>query len=545
MTPLGSLSRERWLELEPLLDAALELEPGRRSAFLDRACAGDLGLRAELKALLAACDLGAHILETPAAITYAPLLAEESAPMPTTLGGRYQIVREIGRGGMATVYLADDPKHGRQVAVKTLRSELARRSGRVRFEREIEIAAGLSHPHILPLHDSGEECTEGDEPPLLYFVSPFAGGETIRDRLRREPRLAPNEVVRLGGEIARALDYAHRRGVIHLDIKPENILLQEGHAVIADFGIARAVSESDQADPGGAILGTPSYMSPEQAAGAPDVDGRSDVYSLGCVLYELITGVQPFSTRAVRIDGGARPDPDTLAKYVSDELATVVLRAMAPSPDDRFATAGELAMALGGADRPASALRWRRARLTIIAATIAAALPAGYFVARGSARLDEDLVAVAPFDVEMPTLGLWKEGLVDIMSRNLDGAGPLRTVPASDVVRRWYGRADAQSARALGKATGARLVLFGGLMTAGDSVRANVDLLDASTGRILAEIEQRDVPYRIDRLSDSITVAVLREVGRLRGSDFARAALWPKTSLAALKAYLQGAAQRH
>jgi serine/threonine-protein kinase len=540
MTSLGSLSRERWQELEPLLDAALEVDPARRPAFLDRACGGDLALRAELRSLLAACDLGANMLETPAAITYAPLLAEEPEPVPTLLGGRYHIVREIGRGGMATVYLAEDPKHGRQVAVKTLRSELARRSGRARFEREIEIAAGLSHPHILPLHDSGEECTEGDEPPLLYFVSPFAGGETLRDRLRREPRLPQDEVIRLGAEVARALDYAHRRGIVHLDIKPENILLQEGHAVIADFGIARAVSEASEPDGAGAILGTPSYMSPEQATGAPDVDGRSDIYSLGCVLYELITGAQPFGRQTIVSGDNVRPDPEALSRLVSDELANVVLQAMAPSPDDRFATAGALASALAGADRPSASRRWRRARLTIVAATVAAALPAGYLFARSRASLDADLVAVAPFDVETPTLALWKEGLVDVMSRNLDGAGSLRTVPASDVVRRWHGRADARSAQALGRATGARLVLFGGLLRAGDSVRASVNLLDAATGRTLAEIEQRDVLNRIDRLSDSVTIALLREVGRLRGSDFARVAQWPRTSLGALKAYLQG-----
>src|SRR5206468_7283503 len=207
--------------------------------------------------------LGTTILATPAVITYAPLLADDTSTMPTLLGNRYRIVREIGRGGMATVYLADDPKHGRQVAVKALHNDVARLIGRERFAREIEIAASLSHPHILPLHDSGEERSDlGDAPTLLYFVSPFAGDESLRDRLRREPRLSPNEIVRLGREIALALDYAHRRGVIHLDIKPENILLQEGHAVIADFGIARAMSSAGdgiEVRTTAPIFGTPPY----------------------------------------------------------------------------------------------------------------------------------------------------------------------------------------------------------------------------------------------------------------------------------------------
>jgi hypothetical protein len=540
---LGTLSRERWQLLEPLLDAALELEPGRRSAFLDDACRHDRALRNELRSLLGACELGATILDLPAAITYAPLLADEELDMPSLLGNRYRIVREIGRGGMATVYLAHDPKHGRQVAVKALHTDVARMIGRERFAREIEIAASLSHPHILPLHDSGEEHSGEDDTTLLYFVSPFAGGESLRDRLRREPRLPPNEVVRLGREVALALDYAHRRGVIHLDIKPENILLQEGHAVVADFGIARAISSgSDEDAPTVApIFGTPSYMSPEQSAGLSNVDGRSDVYSLGCVLYELITGEKAFVRQGSNF-AAERPVPNisVLTPHVPRELADVVVRALAPLPEDRFATAGEMARALAGAARRRRRRRIRRFNTMFAASVVMVASFIGLWVTRGAAAPDADLIAVAPFDVADRSLALWKEGMVDVMSRGLDGAGALRAVPASIVMRQWSGRADIQSAQALGKATGARLVLFGGLLAAGDSVRATITMLDTKTGRTLADLEQRDVPARIDRLSDSLTVAVLRELGRSRRVDMAHATSWPTTSLAALKAYLQG-----
>jgi len=552
---LGSLSHERWKLLEPLLDDALELEPEHRPAFLEDVCRGDAELRAELGSLLAACDKGDTILADPAAVAYAPLLGEMTSEIPSPISGRYHILREIGRGGMGTVYLANDAKHGRQVAVKALHAEVARLIGSERFEREIEIAASLSHPHILPLHDSGEVKSEREgEPSFLYFITPFAAGETLRDRLLRELRLAPDEAVRLGKEIAQALDYAHRRGVVHLDIKPGNILLHEGHAVIADFGIARAMStagdganviRADTGENAMPMLGTPSYMSPEQALGLSDVDGRSDVYSLGCVLFEMLTGDQPFARRTVQdVVAGAgtshAPDPGPLCRNVSRELATVVLRAMSPSREERYSTADELALALDDATRAATPRSRRRATVALASGVAVVVASFAVWESQQTAAYDPNLVAVAPFDVAAPALLLWKEGLVDVMSRSLDGAGAIRAVPASEVVHRWRGRADSASARALGKATGARLVVYGGLLAAGDSVRATVSLLDVRTGRTVSEFERRDVSARMDRLSDSLTLGVLRELGRSRRIDMAHATSSPTNSLAALKTYLQG-----
>ncbi|MDH3458505.1 MAG: serine/threonine protein kinase, partial [Gemmatimonadota bacterium] len=207
------------------------------------------------------------------------------------LGGRYHLVRELGRGGMAVVYLADDLRHRRRVAVKVLKPELAQAVGAQRFLREIEIAAQLSHPHILPLHDSGEAAG------FLYYVMPYVEGESLRARIDREKQLSIEDAVKTAREVADALSYAHSLGVVHRDIKPENILFQAGHAVVSDFGIARAVSAcaDEKLTETGIAVGTPAYMSPEQATASDEVDARTDVYALGCVLYEMLAGELPFS----------------------------------------------------------------------------------------------------------------------------------------------------------------------------------------------------------------------------------------------------------
>ena len=222
--------------------------------------------------------------------------------LSVALADRYAIERELGHGGMATVYLARDLKHDRNVALKVLRPEVGAALGASRFLLEIKTTANLRHPHIVPLYDSGEVQlapeTTGDSPQtLLYYVMPLVEGESLRERIDRDKQLPIDEALRIAGEVADALSYAHARGVVHRDIKPENIMLEGGHAVVADFGIARALTAAggERLTETGMSVGTPMYMSPEQAAGDHDIDGRSDLYSLACVLYEMLGGQPPFT----------------------------------------------------------------------------------------------------------------------------------------------------------------------------------------------------------------------------------------------------------
>src|ERR1041385_6833334 len=222
-------------------------------------------------------------------------MPERLAALRDALSGRYAVERLLGEGGMATVYLARDERHQRPVAIKLLNPELTRAIGVDRFSREIEIAARLSHPHILPLLDSGTVDLGAACPVCPYYVMPFVEGESLRDKLRRVRVLPLEEALRITREVADALEHAHRRGVVHRDIKPENILLSGDHAVVADFGIGRALDQAgaESLTRTGQVLGTPQYMSPEQITGEKEIDGRTDVYSLGCVLYEMVSGVPP------------------------------------------------------------------------------------------------------------------------------------------------------------------------------------------------------------------------------------------------------------
>jgi serine/threonine-protein kinase len=286
--------------------------------------------------------------------------AELQGQLQAALAGNFTLERELGRGGMATVYLAHDRKHDRLIALKVVHPEVTQSLGRERFAREIRLAARLQHPHILSVYDSGETASG-----QLWFTMPYVEGESLRDRLVRERQLPIEEALRIAREVARALDYAHRHGVIHRDVKPENILLSDGQALVADFGIARALGEDGAGitrglTATGMTVGTPQYMSPEQASAEPTLDARTDVYSLGAVLYEMLAGEPPFTgptAQAIiaKMMSGEPPSVRRARPAVSAALDAALRRALAPAPADRYASAAAFAAALDGAERAANA----------------------------------------------------------------------------------------------------------------------------------------------------------------------------------------------
>ena len=460
--------------------------------------------------------------------------------LQSALGDAYRLERELSPGGMSRIFLATESSLGRAVVVKVLPAEMANEVSASRFRREIEIAARLQHPHILPV------LTAGVNGSLLYFVMPYVQGESLRHRLARERQLPIADAVRLLREIADALAYAHTNGVVHRDVKPENILLESGHAVLADFGVARALLQATDASltATGLGIGTPGYMAPEQAAGDRNVDARADVYALAVVGYEMIGGLPPFtgpSAQAVMV-AHMTAQPRALRELRPDvppNLVAALERGMAKVPDDRFQTAAEFRDAVSG---PAARAANRKTRAAALVGVVAVAI-AGILATRdrAPATMDRDLLAVAPPDVSDSSLSSLGEGLVDVVSRSLDGAGTLRTVSPSLVFRRWTGRADQASATDFGRATGAGLALVGNVIRAGaDSVRLSAAVFDVADGRSLGDVQFIEAADRIDRIADSLSVGVLRILGRARRSGTTGFGSLGTRSLPAGKAFLRG-----
>jgi hypothetical protein len=402
------------------------------------------------------------------------------------LQDRYVLERELGRGGMATVYLARDLRHDRPVALKVLHSELAHALGPDRFLREIRTTARLDHPHILPVFDSGEGAG------FLWYTMPYVEGESLRDRLRREGQLPLEEAIKLTREVADALDCAHQHGVVHRDIKPENILLAGGHARVADFGVASAVEAAGagRLTETGLAVGTPTYMSPEQATGG-QVDGRSDQYSLAGVLYEMLAGEPPYSgptAQAIIAKRFSEPVPHlSTMRSVPTGVESAVTRALGKSPADRFRNVGEFAAAL--TERAAAPTRRfrRTAALAAGAVLITIAVVALARRSQASAALDPKRVAVAVFENRTGETRLDPLGLTvaDYVSRALLKTG---LVSVGDIGTLYVRGRDTSGrptdARTLARQASAASVIAGSYASAGDSVEFSVSVIDVASGSL-------------------------------------------------------------
>ena len=479
-------------------------------------------------------------------------MSDQDARVSSALKDRYRLERQVGAGGMAIVYLAEDLKHHRAVAVKVLRPELAAAVGPERFLREIQIVAGLRHPNILPLYDSGE--AEG----FVYYTMPYIAGESLRARLAREQQLPIEDALRIAREIADTLAYAHSRSIVHRDIKPENVLLDFGHAVISDFGIAHAVSiaAGDRLTHTGVLVGTPAYMSPEQAAGERSLDGRTDVYSLGAVLYEMLAGEPPHSAPTVAAVLAKRMhEPlarvSTLRDTVTGDVERVVEKALARAPADRYGSAADFGRALaaavlGGGQPPArTALPVRRWLAWVGGAALLALSAASYLVlaGRGSRGAEPIAVAVLPFrGLALPgALRFLGIGVPDAIITRLSGLGDVRVRPTSAILR--YEDA-AGSAVEAGRALAADYVVAGTLQQVGEQFRITTQLVRVSDGTSVWG--QRYDVGRTDLLTlqDSVAGQVAAALGlRLSAAERERLYRRYRADAVSFELYLEGRAR--
>ncbi len=598
--PSAPMSVERWRKVQQAIDGALDLPPDARDAYLDAACGTDGPLRESVARLLDACERAGRtdaFLAAPAAEFAAPMLADlalhDAAPtaahrtaqlaaLRTALAGRYTIERELGRGGMATVFLAHDLRHARPVAIKVVDREGLPSLGAERFLREIRTAAQLTHPHVLGVHDSGE--ADG----LLYYVMPYIRGETLRARLVREGAVPLSDAMRLMRELTDALAYAHGLGVVHRDLKPENVLLSEGHAVVADFGIAKALAAATQGGtvPGtaltsaGVALGTPGYMAPEQALG-DDTDYRADLYALGVVAYEMLAGAHPFGARpaSALLRAQFEETPAPLGERRPDAppaVAALVMRLLASDPDARPESAETVLRLLEGAPAapigtPVDVTRAGRApaparhRAAIVAAAglllVASLLlvagvdeyigpqanpsSAGPLVERvasaGAHPAVRPWVAVLPFENTSGDPGdeAFSDGLTDELIGALGKIAGLRVTGRTSAFA-LKGRK--LGLRAVAETLGVAAVVEGSYRRSGSRLRVNAQLVSAADGAVLwAETYDREVADVFD-VQEELAHAIVHALRGRLATDGQPASLVPRPTddLAAYELYLRG-----
>jgi TolB-like protein/Flp pilus assembly protein TadD/aminoglycoside phosphotransferase (APT) family kinase protein len=552
--------RARWQAVQQLVDDALDRPTAERAAFLQKASAGDELLRAEAARLLASCERASRsdiLLADSAALFAAPLLNAPadrvSAALQAASQGRYVIERELARGGMATVYVALDQRHDRRVAVKVLEHHV-HTAGVERFLREIRTTARLTHPHLLGLHDSGE--SEG----FLFYVMPYVDGETLRARLARAGALPVAESVRLIREIADALAYAHKHGLAHRDLKPENVLLADGHAMVADFGIAKALAAAagdDGAKPGmqpadphatvaGGVLGTPAYMAPEQADGAGAIDQRVDLYALGVIAYEMLAGKHPFGRRTAQamVDAHRREDPAPLAGLRPDTppwLGQLVGELMAKSPAQRPQSADEITRRIDDANSTTERLGSERRRrlpvLPIAAAVLLLAMGGAYWL-RGAATRDTAPAGVSPARITQPITTVavlpfantssraddqyFSEGLTDELALALARLPGVRVAGRTSTFA-FKGRQ--LPAQEIGRSLDVGALVTGATRRANGRVRVSIQLVSAADGKVLWGSVYESRSNDVFQIQDEFTRAVVTALAPSLGSSAQSAAL--------------------
>jgi tRNA A-37 threonylcarbamoyl transferase component Bud32 len=560
------ISPERWSVLEPLVDHALELPPAERAPYIAELRQRDAVIGAEVELFVADCERPDPRFSSSAPARFGYLLDDQApAPIPadTVLADRYQIEQEIGRGGMAIVYRAADLKLDRRpVAVKVMRRGRITSNAARRFLEEIRLTGMLGHPNIVPVYDAGDV----DE--HAFFVMPHVEGETLRARLAREdpPRLPIPEALKIGIEVARALEYAHAHGVIHRDVKPSNLLLTSGVAMLADFGIARAEGVGEPLTDVGVRLGTPAYMSPEQCDAGDDVDSRTDIYSLGCVLYEMIAGVIPCNAQKRGIESRIGTDPvrplRELRADVSPRLEACVAAAMAVEKNDRIGTAAEVARELESCARDYGVsvagwkrLYWRAPRRVAIAAGIVAIGVVGgsYRVVRQRAVGREAVTAAAPLVLAGESMDTSR--IVILPFERANGAPAMTDAEdrLRDAFRRWDGvdavdrletrealshrdstaPLTATAARDVGRAVKASRYVSVEVRRDSDATVIRAGIYDARTGAALASQSTRPATRRsrtdavFDSLADRLLFPDVAEstVVALRAATHSRPAL--------------------